>query len=183
MGEQICDKLSLLETRGLNMIKANLLDEAEKIYLGLIKRNPENHLYYHQLETARGATTVEDKLAIYAEMGEKYPKAQSPQRLSLDIAEGDVFKNKLDKYMRKALRKGIPPLFVDLRPLYKSESKATIIEELCQGYYDNLKTHDSFDPVDETTGNGGTDGKEPATALLWLLYYLPQHYDHKKDFK
>ena len=53
------------------MIKANRLEEAEKIYLGLIKRNPENHLYYHQLETARGATTVEDKLAIYAEMGEK----------------------------------------------------------------------------------------------------------------
>ena len=42
----------------------------------------------------------------------------------------------LDKYMRKALRKGIPPLFVDLRPLYKSESKATIIEELCQGNFD-----------------------------------------------
>ena len=41
----------------------------------------------------------------------------------------------LDKYMRKALRKGIPPLFVDLRPLYKSESKATIIEELCQGNF------------------------------------------------
>jgi len=172
--EQICDKLSLLETRGLNMIKANRLEEAEKIYLGLIKRNPENHLYYHQLIEARGASTVEDKLALYAEMGEKYPKAQSPQRLSLDIADGDVFKSMLDKYMRKALRKGIPPLFVDLRPLYDSDSKAIIIEELCQGYMDNLKTHNSFDTE---------DCKEPATALLWLLYYLAQHYDHKKDFK
>jgi len=181
--EQICDKLSLLETRGLNMIKANRLEEAEKIYLGLIKRNPENHLYYHQLEVAKGASTVEAKLSLLAEMGEKYPKAQSPQRLSLDIADGEVFRNMLDKYMKKALRKGIPPLFVDLRPLYNSESKAVIIEDICQGYYDNLKTHDSFDPVNETTGNGGTDGKEPATALLWLLYYLAQHYDHKKDFK
>ena len=42
------------------------------------------------------------------------------------------------------------------------------------GYYDNLKTHDSFDTE---------DCKEPATALLWLLYYLAQHHDHNKDFQ
>jgi len=172
--EQICDKLSLLETRGANMIKVNRLEEAEKLYLGLIKRNPENHLYYHQLEVAKGATTIEEKLEIYAEMSEKYPKAQAPQRLALEIAQGDVFKSMLDKYMRKALRKGIPPLFVDLVPLYENKSKASIIGNLCQGYYDNLKTHDSFDTE---------DCKEPATALLWLLYYLAQHYDHNKDFQ
>ena len=71
-------------------------------------------------------------------MGEKYPKAQSPQRLPLDIAEGEVFKSMLDKYMRKALRKGIPPLFVDLVPLYEDKSKANIIEELCQGKLSKL---------------------------------------------
>ena len=43
------------------------------------------------------------------------------------------------------------------------------------GYYDNLKTQNSFDTE--------VDCKEPATALLWLLYYLAQHWDHKKDFK
>ena len=42
------------------------------------------------------------------------------------------------------------------------------------GYYDNLKTHDSFDTE---------DWKEPATALLWLLYFLAQHHDHNKDFQ
>ena len=42
------------------------------------------------------------------------------------------------------------------------------------GYYENLKTHDSFD---------SEDCKEPATALLWLLYYLAQHYDHNKNFQ
>ena len=72
---------------GANMIKVNRLEEAEKLYLGLIKRNPENHLYYHQLEVAKGATTIEEKLEIYAEMSEKYPKAQSPQRLALEIAQ------------------------------------------------------------------------------------------------
>ena len=169
---QICDKLSLQETRGLNFIKCGKLNEAEKIYTELLARNPENHLYYHQLAVATKAETVEAKLALYKELGDKYPKAQSPQRLSLDIAEGETFKGLLDAYMKKALRKGIPPLFVDLRPLYKDEAKVKIIQELCQGYHDNLKGQRSFD----------TDGKsEPATALLWLLYYLAQHHDHLQD--
>lgn len=76
---------------GANMIKVNRLEEAEKLYLGLIKRNPENHMYYHQLEVAKGATTIEEKLEIYAEMSEKYPKAQSPQRLALEIAQVPIF--------------------------------------------------------------------------------------------
>ena len=82
---------------GANMIKVNRLEEAEKLYLGLIKRNPENHMYYHQLEVAKGATTIEEKLEIYAEMSEKYPKAQSPQRLALEIAQVPIFFQKLFK--------------------------------------------------------------------------------------
>ena len=140
----------------------------------LLQRNPENHLYYRQLAEATGATTVEAKLALYKELGEKYPKAQSPQRLSLEIAEGQAFKDLLEAYMKKALRKGIPPLFVDLRPLYTNEAKVKIIQELCQGYYANLKGQRSFEA-------NGQPNSEPATALLWLLYYMAQHYDHLKD--
>merc|ERR1711881_792153 len=103
-------------------------------------------------------------------MSEKYPKAQSPQRLSLDIAESDTFRAMADAYMRKALRKGVPPLFVDMRPLYADETKLAIIEDLCQGYYVNLKSsRRSFDSAADSN-------VEPATALLWLLYYLAQHY-------
>ena len=172
-------QLILLIQFGVILIKANRLAEAEKIYRSLIQRNPENHLYYHQLEVATNSTTIEAKLALYAEMSEKYPKAQSPQRLSLDIAENDTFRAMTDKYMRKALRKGVPPLFVDLRPLYADQAKMGIIEELCQGYYENLKSsRRSFDPDTSDTSEA-----EPATALLWLLYYLAQHHDHKKEFQ
>ena len=77
---------------------------------------------------------------------------------------------------RVGLLRGVPPLFVDLRPLYADQAKMGIIEELCQGYYDNLKSsRRSFDP--------DTSEAEPATALLWLLYYLAQHHDHKKEFQ
>ena len=77
-------------------------------------------------------------------------------------------------YLKKALRKGVPPLFVDLRPLYKDPNKVAIIEELCLNYSNSLKS-------DEGSFEAGGQ-KEPATALLWVYYYLAQHYDHKKEY-
>ena len=56
--------------------------------------------------------SVEKQLALYDEYKAKFPKAQSPQRLQLDVAQGDTFKSLLDAYMQKSMRKGIPPLFV-----------------------------------------------------------------------
>lgn len=36
---------------------------------------------------------------------------------------GKQFAEKLDEYMRSALRKGVPPLFVNLRSLYATKEK------------------------------------------------------------
>ena len=90
-------------------------------------------------------------------------------------AENEEFKTRIDAYMKKALRKGIPPLFVDLRPLYTNESKVGIIQELCENYYTNLKSNQTFDK--------NSSEKEPATALLWLLYYMAQHFDFKHEYQ
>merc|ERR1712001_784657 len=68
--DQICDKLSLLENRGLNFIRTKQLEKAELIYRDLIQRNPENHLYYQQLEVALGANTIDAKLQMYEELSE-----------------------------------------------------------------------------------------------------------------
>lgn len=70
---QICDKVTLLESKGISiwtvnffmlkcsveptlkfllgnyLIQANRLTEAERIYRDLINRNPEHHLYYNQV--------------------------------------------------------------------------------------------------------------------------------------
>ena len=88
---------------------------------------------------------------------------------------GGSFRELVDTYLKKALRKGVPPLFVDLRPLYEDSKKVAVIEELCLSYASSLKSDEgSFDA-------GGQ--KEPATALLWVYYFLAQHYDHKKDYQ
>ena len=75
----------MLENRGLNFIRTKQLAKAERIYRDLIQRNPENHLYYQKLEIALEAHSVEAKLKMYQELSEKYPKAQTPLRLPLDI--------------------------------------------------------------------------------------------------
>ena len=91
------------------------------------------------------------------------------------IVSGDQFRTLLDAYMRKAFRKGIPPLFVDLKPLYSDPAKAKIIGDLTHSYEECLSSSEqAFD-------KSATDGREPATAYLWVLYFLAQHYDHQKD--
>ena len=90
------------------------------------------------------------------------------------MISGESFRQLADAYLKKALRKGIPPLFVDLRPLYKDPENVAVIEELCLSYVTSLKS-------DECSFEAGSP-REPATAMLWLLYYLGQHYDYKKEY-
>lgn len=66
----------------------------------------------------------------------------------------------------------MPPLFVDLKPLYKNPENCAILEDICTTYLKHMRANGTFD--------GKT--REPPTALLWLLYYLSQHYDHKSDY-
>merc|ERR1719322_1515879 len=116
-----------------------------------------------KLAEAADAMSEEKQLAIYADYRTMFPKAQAPQRLPMNVANGESFRELVDTYLKKALRKGVPPLFVDLRPLYEDPKKAAIIEELCLNYATSLKSEErSFE-----TGSP----KEPATALLWVYYF------------
>ena len=42
--------------------------------------------------------------------------------------------------MQKAIRKGVPPLFVDLRPLYSDPDKAAAIQQVCNEFLANLRS-------------------------------------------
>ena len=73
--------------------------------------------------------------------------------------------------MYLGLFKGVPPLFVDLRSLYKDQDKVKIIQTLVLQYKEALKAHGHFSDEDKEKPT------EPASALLWCHYYLAQHYD------
>lgn len=169
---QICDKLSIDETWGSLYLKLGKYREAEQKYKELLKRNPENTDYYAKLQEAQQLVTPEQKLELLAEYREKFPRALAPARLLLNYAAGERFKTEVDRYLRKGLHKGVPPLFVDLRSLYKDKAKATVIEELLDGYVSALLKTGRFSEEEAKDS-----AKEPASALLWAYYYLAQHYD------
>ncbi|XP_078532912.1 N-alpha-acetyltransferase 15, NatA auxiliary subunit [Lissotriton helveticus] len=169
--KQICDKLAVEETKGEVLLRLGRLDEAANVYRGLQERSPENWAYYKGLETALKPASVEERLKIYEDGWMRYPRGLVSRRLPLNFLSGDMFKECLDRYLRMNFSKGCPPVFNTLRSLYHDKEKVVIIEELVVGYETSLKSCRLFNPND--------DGKEePPTTLLWVQYYLAQHYNN-----
>ncbi|XP_059758694.1 N-alpha-acetyltransferase 16, NatA auxiliary subunit isoform X3 [Balaenoptera ricei] len=82
----------------------------------------------------------------------------------------EKFRELMDKFLRVNFSKGCPPLFTTLKSLYYNTEKISIIQELVTNYEASLKTCDFFSPYE----NGET---EPPTTLLWVQYFLAQHFD------
>uniref|UniRef100_A0A8C1T9A6 N(alpha)-acetyltransferase 15, NatA auxiliary subunit a n=1 Tax=Cyprinus carpio TaxID=7962 RepID=A0A8C1T9A6_CYPCA len=162
--KQICDKLAVEETRGELLLKLDRAGEATEVYHRLLERNPENWSYYQGLEKALKPKSVEEKQKIYEDAWVKYPKGLLPRRLPLSFLTGEKFRECLDRYLRMNFSKGCPPVFTTLKSLYHQKDKVEIIEELVVGYEKCLRTY---------------DGKtEPPTTLLWVQYFLAQHFNH-----
>ena len=170
----ICDKICFKEIRGKYLLELGRFEEADAVYVELLKRNPENHEYYKQLEKARKAETEEDKLKIYDEYVEKFPRAQVPKRLPLNFLTGAEFEARLRKYFISAIRKGVPPLFVDLQVLYSDPVKAKVLETMVAGFMENLLKQGSFDADSKV--------QETPTCLLWTYYYMSQQHDLQEDY-
>uniref|UniRef100_A0A8C7F5P6 N-alpha-acetyltransferase 15, NatA auxiliary subunit a n=1 Tax=Oncorhynchus kisutch TaxID=8019 RepID=A0A8C7F5P6_ONCKI len=160
--KQICDKLAVEETRGELLLQLDRSEEATEVYRQLQERNPENWAYYQGLEKALKPAWV---LSLH------YPKGLVPRRLPLTFLTGEKFRECLDCYLRMNFSKGCPPVFTTLKSLYHDKEKLSIIEELVVGYETCLKSCRKFNQSD--------DGKEePPTTLLWVQYFLAQHFDH-----
>lgn len=170
--DQIVDKLTLKENLGELNLKLKQNEKAAKYYDQLIQRNPENTLYYQKLIEAKAIVSPDELTEFYKKYSSLFPRAIPPQRLALNEASDEMFTLLVDDYMRKALSKGVPPLFVDLSSLYHNTRKAEIIELLMLQYVEALKNVRKYSNAEVNNGP-----KEPASALLWVYYYLAQHYD------
>uniref|UniRef100_A0A8C9YUD4 N-alpha-acetyltransferase 15, NatA auxiliary subunit n=1 Tax=Sander lucioperca TaxID=283035 RepID=A0A8C9YUD4_SANLU len=149
------------------LLKLERLDEATEVYRRLQERNPENWAYYRGLENA---LKPKERQKIYEDAWEKFPKGLVPRRLPLNFLSGEKFRECLDRYLRLNFSKGCPPVFTTLKSLYNNKEKVAIIEELVVGYETTLKSCRMF--------NQNDDGKEePPTTLLWVQYFLAQHYN------
>ncbi|XP_062050100.1 N-alpha-acetyltransferase 16, NatA auxiliary subunit isoform X3 [Lepus europaeus] len=177
--KQVCDKLLVEEIKGEILLKLGRLNEASEVFKNLIDRNAENWCYYEGLEKALQLSslgpflphgTLEERLQIYEEISKQHPRAISPRRLPLNLVPGEKFKELMDKFLRVNFSKGCPPLFTTLKSLYYNTEKVSIIQELVTNYEASLKKCEFFSPYE----NGE---KEPPTTLLWVQYFLAQHFD------
>jgi len=98
-----------------------------------------------------------------------------PRRQPLHFLTGEQFREAADKYVRRALTKGVPPLFKELKVLYKDTFKLQTLEDLMLGYVKNLTGTSYYSNSDAT--NEKVE-KESPTTLLWVYYYLAQHFDY-----
>ncbi|MCP9259645.1 N-alpha-acetyltransferase 16, NatA auxiliary subunit [Dirofilaria immitis] len=128
--------------------------KAEMTYWKLIERNPENIIYYHQIEKCRGLAEndIEGRYEVYKKAILMNSHAAIPKRVPLYFLHGAQFESLLFNYLITGLRKGVPSLFKYLIPLYVDTNK-------------QLK-----DVVDNPL-------PESPTTVLWLYYLLAQHYD------
>ncbi|VDN05705.1 unnamed protein product [Thelazia callipaeda] len=171
---QIVDRVTYMETRASLLMDLNEKSKAETVYWNLIDRNPENIMYYKQIEKCRGLeeNDVEERFEVYKKALLMKPRAATPKRIPLYFLQGVQFESLLLNYLIVGLRKGVPSLFKYLIPLYSDISKVHFLERTLVGFVHRLED------------NGYKDGSlddsflpESPTTVLWLYYLLAQHYD------
>ncbi|VDM59394.1 unnamed protein product [Angiostrongylus costaricensis] len=164
----IVDKVTYMERRGAILMELQRMEEAEKVYRQLIDRNPENISYYYSLEIS----PIADRVSMYDSLAERHKRAAAPRRQPLYILEGPELSRRLDDWIVKGLRKGVPSLFKNLIPLYTNPAKV-ILEQLLMDYVKMVENNGyrgrSF--------HGDDDEMESPTSALWLYLLIAQHFD------
>lgn len=129
-------------------------------------------------------------LTAYAELRTAHPRASAPRRLPLALVSADGadgarrFDGMFSAYALPLLRKGVPSLFADIRPLYADAAKAGRIGALLEGWLAALLAGGAL-PADggAADGAGGAacgekgSGAEVPSTLMWVRFMLAQHYD------
>lgn len=162
---------AIVDVRGMQEAQARCLaglgkkDEAEGLWRGLIRSNPENKRYFDGLLTLLNVDG-EQALEVFKSLQADHPKSTAAKRLALTHAKGEEFKTQATAYVQSALVKGVPSLFSDLKSLYSDPTKQAALEEIVE----TLRLE--WAPL----SSASTDGTDPPTSYLWSLYYLSQHY-------
>jgi N-alpha-acetyltransferase 15/16, NatA auxiliary subunit len=118
---------------------------------------------------AKDALGDENKiLEVLSQYEEVLPKSNTHVRLAVDLLPaGPSFKEKLEKFIRPLIIKGVPSLINDMKQLYKDSGKATILGELLSSMNTSMQESMKLDSKDEE--------EQDPTVQLWLYYYNSQH--------
>jgi len=182
--EQIVDKLFLLDKRAQLLRQLGRHADAESIYRGLLRRNPEHYGYHAGLQACvlKSERAVESWLheevdasaeaalkALYAELMHQHPKSSVTRRLPMDFArDPSHFRVAVKTNLLPLLRKGVPSLFADLKPMYAVPAKAAAIGEILGEWLSALEKDGRLP---------GESKREMPAVLMWVRVLLAQHHD------
>lgn len=179
---KIVDKLAYREEEVTLLVKVGRFKEGEKLYRMLLSMNPDNYRYYEGLQKCLGlhsesgqysSDEINQLDALYKSLGQQYSWSSAVKRIPLDFLNAEKFRDAADVYVRPLLTKGVPSLFSDLSPLYDHPGKADILETLVLELQESIKTTGAYP---------GRAEKEPPSTLMWILFYLAQHYDRRGQY-
>lgn len=157
------DVTGLLELKYDILMKLENFKEAQLVIRSLLKRNPDNIIYYNDLITALKIEADDDlKFNLFQKLAKFYPKSDLPKFLPLTFLKGDVFESYLKDYLSSLFKRGVPSIFSNIKSLYKKHSNRDVI----------LKIVQSFEATEENP-----------LILTWVKYFLSQHYYKLKNYQ
>jgi len=119
----IFNKLTLKEIRYEIYLHLKSFDRAQLLARELIERNNENKNYYFMLEKSLNLNHIDERRKLYDELIDKYPKADAPKQIQLELLTGEPFRQVIGSYLQRGLEKGVPALFQSVKYLYSSSEK------------------------------------------------------------
>jgi N-alpha-acetyltransferase 15/16, NatA auxiliary subunit len=143
--------------------KLGRTEDANAYYKKLIARNPDCYESYQAYFESIGLSFSEAKVSLFrgdayfpaddlsseddAEkirselevFATEFPRALVPQRILLTVTRGEQFECLIKKYIHRALKRNLPSLFVDLKPLYKDQDKRQVIQSIVEDYKTELE--------------------------------------------
>lgn len=82
------DLIRFVFLSGTLYLNLQRFDRAESVYSELIKRNPENTLYYIKYLEVKQSTDADEIVDTFEYFQKQFPRAHAPKRLSLNYATG-----------------------------------------------------------------------------------------------
>ncbi|KAG8856490.1 hypothetical protein FRB91_000771 [Serendipita sp. 411] len=159
--------------------KLGRTEEANEKYKTLIARNPDCYDFYRAYFGHNGLSlddsspesinTLTSELELFAN---QFPHALVPRRLPLTITSGELFQTLVKQYILRGLKKNIPSLFADLKPLYGDDTKRSVIQSIVEQYRDELEAE-----------SGTKDEDDSPTTYVWTLYFLGLHYSAQGEYQ
>uniref|UniRef100_A0A7S0NSK1 Uncharacterized protein n=1 Tax=Calcidiscus leptoporus TaxID=127549 RepID=A0A7S0NSK1_9EUKA len=181
---QVVDKVSLREKSAQLLVMLGRFDEAKQAYNDLLDRNPEHFAYHGGLQAAQLRTTAvterwltcevsaetEQQLReLYTQLQKRFPRSNVCRRLPLDFArDAAYFREVFSAYALPYLRKGVPSLSADVKPLLARADKREQIGQLIGEWLSALDTTGVLPDSKEV---------EMPQTLVWVLVLAAQHAD------